>query len=133
MLRLTVEHSHMVWDNSTAPALEVGPGDIVELQVQDASGGQIGRDDNATAVGRLDFSEVNPCTGPVYVEGAEPGDDLIVTVLDIATDTWGWTANIPGFGLLADDFPDPHLRISSVADGTVTLFAGVEIPSRPMT
>lgn len=132
LTRLAAQRSHLVWDNSLPPAMVVAPGETVELELRDASGGQIGAHDDATAVGRLDFSAVNPCTGPVYVEGAEPDDDLLVTVLDIATDSWGWTANIPGFGLLADEFPEPHLRISTVIEAAVTLLPGVEIPGRSM-
>jgi acetamidase/formamidase len=56
----------------------------------------------------------------------------VVTIVDIATDTWGWTANIPGFGLLAEDFPDPHLRVSTISEGVVTFGPGIEIPARPM-
>lgn len=132
MARLTADQSHLWWDNSLAPQLRIAPGDQVELEVQDASGGQIARTDGADAVGRLDFAAVNPCTGPVYVEGAEPGDELVVTILDITTDGWGWTANIPGFGLLAADFPDPRLQISEVAGGVVRMPTGVEIAARPM-
>jgi acetamidase/formamidase len=130
--RLAKNRSHLAWDNALAPATVVAPGEIVELELHDASGGQITAADDASAIGRLDFAAVNPCTGPVFVEGALPGDDLVVTLLDVATSDWGWTANIPGFGLLADDFPEAHLRISTVRDSTVTLLPGVEIASRPM-
>jgi acetamidase/formamidase len=130
--QLSAVHSHLVWDNALPPALTVAPGDTVELQLVDASGGQIGASDDAGAVARLDFTAVNPCTGPVFVDGARPGDDLVVTILDIATEAWAWTANIPGFGLLADDFPDAHLRISRVSADVVEPRPGVEIPTRPM-
>jgi acetamidase/formamidase len=131
-VHLTVNQSHLVWDNTLPPAVHVQPGQEFELDLVDASGGQIGRDDGADAIARLDFAAVNPCTGPVYVDGAKPGDDLVVTLVGIATADWGWTANIPGFGLLADDFPQPHLRISTVRDGVVTVLPGIEIPQRPM-
>ena len=54
---------------------------------------------------KLDFGKVNPVTGPIYVEGAEPGDALKVTIGEFTPSGFGWTANIPGFGLLADQFP----------------------------
>ena len=50
-------------------------------------------------------------TGPVFIDGAEPGDVLKVTLLSFNPCGWGWTANIPGFGLLADDFREPALHI----------------------
>lgn len=129
---LRAEQRHLAWDNSLVPAVKVVSGDEVELELVDASGGQIRRDDDASALTRLDFAAVNPCTGPIFVDGAEVGDDLVVTLLDIATAEWGWTANIPGFGLLAADFPNPHLRISTVRDGVVYFPAGVELPALPM-
>jgi acetamidase/formamidase len=131
-IHLGADRAHFAWDNALPPAAVAFPGDIVELAVIDASGAQLRPDDDAGAVARLDFAAVNPCTGPVYVDGAAPGDDLVVTVLDIQTADWGWTANIPGFGLLADDFPDPHLRISAMHDGVVTLLPGLDLPARPM-
>lgn len=131
-IHLRSSQTHLAWDNTLAPVAEAAPGDEVELELLDASGGQITSDDDAAALARLDFAAVNPCTGPLLVHGAEPGDDLVVTVLDIATETWGWTAAIPGFGLLADDFPDPVLRISTVRHGVVHFGPGIEIPARPM-
>lgn len=124
--------SHLAWDNALAPVASVAPGDEFELEVLDASGGQITAADDAAALARLDFAAVNPCTGPIRVEGAEPGDDLVVRILGIDTAEWGWTANIPGFGLLADDFPDPYLRISKVRAGVVEFAPGIDIPFRPM-
>ncbi|MFI5041856.1 MAG: acetamidase/formamidase family protein, partial [Acidimicrobiales bacterium] len=129
---LSSEQRHLVWDHALPPALVVAPGDELTLELFDASGGQIGPDDDATALGRLDFGTVNPCTGPVFVEGLAAGDELVVTILAIATGDWAWTANIPGFGLLADDFPEPRLWISTVRDGIVTTPTGLDIPARPM-
>jgi acetamidase/formamidase len=124
--------THLAWDNSLSPAVTVAPGDELGLELLDASGGQITPGDDERAIARLDFSAVNPCTGPVRVEGAQPGDDLVVTLLGIDSAGWGWTANIPGFGLLADDFREPYLRISKVDGDVVTFGPGVEIPARRM-
>jgi formamidase len=131
-VHLGAERFHLAWDNALPPAATIAAGDEITLRVPDASGGQIGRGDDATALSRLDFAAVNPCVGPVYVQDARPGDDLVVTITEIETAGWGWTANIPGFGLLAADFPDPHLRISKVKDRRVELLPGLEIASRPM-
>src|SRR3954452_19563793 len=72
------DSSHFGWDNSIAPVLEIEPGETVELEVRDASGGQLDRDSEPPAVAALDFSRVNPVTGPVFVKGARPGDVLAV-------------------------------------------------------
>ncbi len=109
--RHTIHTQHFGWDNSLAPAARIAPGESLEFEVQDASGGQFSQSSVAADVGRLDFSRVNPVAGPVHIEGAEPGDILKVTVLSFGPSGWGWTANIPGFGLLADDFKEPALRL----------------------
>jgi acetamidase/formamidase len=105
------EHTHLGWDNSIPPVLTVAPGDTVEFEVVDASGGQISAESSVEDVAALDFAKVNPVTGPVYVDGAAPGDALKVTMIEFGPSGWGWTANIPGFGLLADQFPEPALHI----------------------
>lgn len=102
---------HYGWDNQIQPALMIAPGDIVEFETIDAGGGQISRESTVEDVSAFDFSRINPTFGPVYVDGAEPGDALEIKVVSLETKGWGWTANIPGFGLLADKFPDPALHI----------------------
>ena len=62
---------------------------------------------------KIDFARVNPVTGPVFIDGARPGDALKVTIREFKPSGFGWTANIPGFGLLADQFTEPALHIWS--------------------
>src|SRR3954469_20068066 len=116
---IPADRTHTVWDNAIAPVLEVEPGETVELAVTDASGGQLDRDSGVHDVAALDFTRVNPVTGPVFVKGARPGDVLEVEILSLRPRDWGWTALIPGFGLVADEFPEPWLQISRIEDGRV--------------
>ena len=109
--RHTIHHRHHGWDNSIAAVTRIAPGDSLEFDVADASGGQLAESSTVADVGRMDFGKINPVTGPVYIDGAEPGDILKVTLLSFAPSGWGWTANIPGFGLLAEDFKEPALHI----------------------
>jgi acetamidase/formamidase len=104
-------HSHFGWDNSLAPVLHVAPGDTVELHPRDASDGQLTKTSVAADLATFDFSRVNPVVGPIHVDGAMPGDALKISLLDITASGSGWTANIPGFGLLADQFKEPALQI----------------------
>jgi acetamidase/formamidase len=112
-LRHTIhsEHHHFGWDNANEPVLTVAPGDSVEFDTVDASGGQLSPESSVADVLGLDFGRVNPVTGPVRVDGAEPGDALKVRIESFTPSGWGWTAVIPGFGLLADQFPEPGLNI----------------------
>src|SRR3974390_178900 len=109
--RYTIHHRHLGWDHSIAPAARIAPGESLEFDVIDASGGQLRATSTVDDVGRMDFGKINPVNGPVYIEGAEPGDVLKITLLSFVPSGWGWTANIPGFGLLADDFKDPALNL----------------------
>jgi acetamidase/formamidase len=102
---------HLGWDNANAPVVTIAPGASIAFEVFDASGGQLTSTSTVADVGTMDFGKINPVTGPVYVDGAEPGDVLKVTLLSFAPSGFGWTANIPGFGLLADDFKDPALHL----------------------
>jgi acetamidase/formamidase len=83
-------------------------------------------------IATLDWDRVYPLSGPVYVEGAEPGDTLAIEVLDIHTKGWGWSAILPGLGLLADDFTEPYLRVFDLTEGDVTHFRDdITVPLDP--
>lgn len=131
-MRLTTRTTHTGWDNSIEPVAHVAGGDTVTVEVANSSGGQVTRSSTAPDLASLDFARVNPVTGPIAVDGAEPGDTLVVDVLDIDVDSWGWTANIPGFGLLADQFPDPHLLLCTISGGRAEFRSGIRIPVVPM-
>lgn len=105
------KHCHHGWNNANTPVLRIAPGESISFETVDSSGGQLSAASTLADLGKLDFAKVNPVTGPVYIDGAEPGDAVKVTLLSFAPSGWGWTANIPGFGLLADQFKDPHLHI----------------------
>jgi acetamidase/formamidase len=125
-----------VWDNSIEPALEVADGDVVELHARDSSDGQLTPDSTAADVVGMDFSRVNPVSGPVYVKGAKPGDTLAVELLEFRPPDWGWTAIIPRtIGLLADDFPEAWLAISEIdARRKEIRFGGrATLPLRPFS
>src|SRR5690606_5321661 len=104
-------HHHFGWDNSIVPAEKVAPGSTVFFECLDSSGGQLSPESTVEDIAGLDFAKINPVTGPIFVDGAEPGDALKVTIEEFKPSGFGWTANIPGFGLLADDFKEPALAI----------------------
>ncbi len=126
---------HHGWNNANAPAIHIKPGETIEFQTQDSSGGQLNAKSTLADLSKLDFGKVNPVTGPVYIDGAEPGDAIKVTLLEFAASGWGWTANIPGFGLLSDQFKDPALHIwkYDVSSMAPALFgtSGARIPLKP--
>ncbi len=111
MHKHTIHQCHLGWNRDNPPLARIAPGDTLEFHPLDSSGGLLTRQSTVAGIAALDFGKVNPVAGPVYVEGAEPGDAIKVTLLDFVPSGWGWTANIPGFGLLADQFKDPALHI----------------------
>ena len=124
---------HFGWDNSLKPILTVGSGETVYLNCKDSSGGQITPEWTAKDVPNLDFSKVNPTLGPIAIDGAEPGDAIKVTLVDFIPCGWGWTANIPGFGLLADQFKEPAINIWKYDANSLApaMFGPAKVPLKP--
>src|ERR1700712_1795055 len=99
------------WNRDFEPAVIAKPGETIHFECMDSSGGQLSAGATVDSLKELDFGKINPVSGPVYVEGAMPGDALKITLRRFVPSGLGWTANIPGFGLLADQFKDPALHV----------------------
>jgi formamidase len=103
---------HNRWHEAIEPVLEVDPGDTVVYETRDAFDGQLNSQSTEADVEQLNLNVVHPVTGPVYVKGAEPGDLLEMELVAIEADPWeqwGYTVEVPGFGFLRDEFPDPFI------------------------
>ena len=131
-MHLSRQQVHFGWDNSLTPVTVVGPGTTVTLDLVEASGGQLNATSSASDLDNLDFGLLNPVTGPLFIDGAEPGDTLSITIDELDVSGWGWSANLPGFGLLSDQFPDAFLAPSTLADGAARLSFGAGVPIVPM-
>lgn len=107
---LGIDKTHNKFSRSIPPVLKVPSGAVVEAQTKEASDGQLTLNSTAEDVTKLDFTPIHPLTGPIYVEGAEPGDVLAVKLLKIEVQDWGYTAIIPGFGFLSEEFNQPYLK-----------------------
>ena len=105
------DHCHCGWDNALEPVTTVAPGETLMLQCRDAGDGHYTKNSTAADIATMDPGRVNPVTGPIFIDGAEPGDALKVTIRDFAPSGFGWSAIIPGFGLLADQFTEPRLHL----------------------
>ncbi len=126
------ETAHHFWDRENVPALHVEPGEEFSLELRDGSNGQITPTTTAGDLVSLDFQQMDPLTGPIWVEGARPGDALCVEILDISLAKWGWSAIIPGFGLLSDYFPDPVVRGWDLTSGFFELVNAARFELSPM-
>ena len=123
---------HFTWDAGNEPVITIADGDTVVINTRDVSDNQIGPDSDASVIDGLNWDRVYPLAGPIAVEGAAPGDTLVVEILDLRTRGWGWTAILPGLGLLADDFPDAYLKIFDISAGDYARFGDeAAIPLTP--
>lgn len=123
---------HFTWDVTHEAVLTIDSGDNVVVRTRDVSDNQITPASTAGVIGTLNWERVYPLAGPIRLRGAQIGDTLAVDILDLHTQGWGWTAILPGLGLLADDFKNPYLRIFDLTRGDVTyLRDDIAIPIEP--
>ena len=128
---------HNRWHEAIEPVVEVDPDDVVIYETRDAFDGQLDTGSVGTDVEQLNLNPVHPLTGPVYVKGAEPGDLLEIELVAIEADPWeqwGYTIELPGFGFLRDEFPDPfivHWRLHGNEYAESEQLPGVRIRCNP--
>lgn len=113
-----------------SPVERVSPGELVLMETEDALGGQV--KDEKTSVEELDWTKVNAATGPVFVEGAEPGDTLVVEILEIRPDGRGVIVTVPKCGILGDEKFGATTKIVTISEGYVHFNDGVRVRARPM-
>jgi acetamidase/formamidase len=125
--------NHLAWDPAIPPVATVASGEVVAFDCLDASNGQLTAASTTADLETLDFAGVDQVNGPVEVAGAEPGDTLEIEILELAPGGWGWTASIPGFGLLADDFAEPLYKVTAVPGSTerAEFWPGINVPLAP--
>ncbi|AXR79686.1 acetamidase/formamidase family protein [Natrarchaeobaculum sulfurireducens] len=125
---------HSTWNRDLEPVETVESGDVVEFTCRDATDGQIGPDSSVTDVVDLDVGPVHPLTGPIAIDGAQPGDVLEVELLEVEHHGWGWTLVLPGaaeLGLLSAEFSDPALHVWELEDDVGHFVNGIEVPLNP--
>ncbi|MBV9578524.1 MAG: acetamidase/formamidase family protein [Chloroflexi bacterium] len=124
---------HNRWHPDIPPLISCDAGEEVILETRDAFDGQFPRRVSLEVVRDANLDVLHPITGPVYINGAEPGDLLDVEIVDIEPDTYGYTAQVPGFGYLRDVFPEPFKVDWDIVDGWATSkdLPGVRIPGAP--
>ena len=126
--------THLAWDPAIPPVATVSSGDIVGFDCLDASNGQL----------TAEFGHRRPRDARLRPgrPGQRPGRGRRGRAGRLAPDrhprarrrpNWGWTANIPGFGLLADDFPAPFYKVTAVpgASGLAEFWPGIHVPLAP--
>jgi formamidase len=130
-VRVGPENGHNRWHPDLEPVARVRPGETVTLVTRDGLDGQLTASSTHADCAALDLGLGHPLTGPVLVEGAEPGDALDVEILGYETADTGVNGVIPGFGFLADVFTEPFLVPWEIADGLARSreLPGVAVPA----
>ena len=106
---LSAEPTHSRWNRGLAPRLTIASGDTVVMSCLDASGGQVKPGSSVADFLAIDRGRIHALTGPIFIEGAEPGDVLEIQVVQVEHLGWGWSSVIPGLGFLKDEFREPFL------------------------
>jgi amidase len=130
MRKLSAEHFVYKMSRENQPVLRVKPGETIVVESMDGFGGSIKSDDDPFPV--IDLERVNQTTGPIYVEGAKPGDALVVSVKKIVLPRQGVTTIFPGFGVLKDDFNVQWKKVCPIRGGKVIFPKGIRIPIHPV-
>lgn len=122
---------HYKWSKSHRPVLSVKPGDTVKFEINDVGSWQITSEWKSEDMARFDSEKLYPLSGPIFVEGAKPGDSLVVDVLDVKNGGFGWTSIAPDLGVL-EEFNAYYLYKWRLANPKFAHFEkGIKVPIRP--
>jgi amidase len=127
---LSKDRRVFAFDGDAEPALTVRAGAALRLETADCFDDQVRVQDDV--LDAIDWDRINPATGPVFIQGAHPGDVLSILVEAIDIGSQGVMAVSPGFGVLGDQFPEQLHRIVPIEDGTALIAKGIAVPLRPM-
>jgi amidase len=112
------------------PIATVRPGEAVSVETDDCFRSQIKNERDL--VTQIDFSKVNPATGPIAIEGAEPGDILVVEIISVEVESTGFMVVIPEEGAFGERLKEPVTRVVPVREGRFWLDEHLSFPLRPM-
>ena len=110
-------------------AVRVKQGEIITFDARDGFNNQI--PDESYVMDRLDWDNVNPATGPAYIEGAKKGDILKIEIVDIDVADEGTMCALPGSGILGNDVVKSEVKKVKIVDGCA-VFDNFKIPVKPM-
>ena len=129
---LTIKRDTVIYAMSpeNAPAARAQHGDAVVFETQDCFSGQIACAEDQ--LGSLDWSRINPATGPLFIEGAEPGDTLKVEILRIDLAPQAAVVEMPGSGVTGLWAERESTKIIPVADGKAKFNDKLTLPVKPM-
>lgn len=127
---ISKEHTVYAMSPNNEPVAHVASGTTVEIHTCDCFADQI--QSESQAFGALDWERINPVTGPIYVEGANPGDLLVVHIQRIDLADHGVMTTGPDLGVMGDELTENTIRMVPVRDGKAMFSEDLELPLHPM-
>lgn len=127
------DRTHSRFSSAIPYAIRVPDGSVIEAHTHEATGGQLSIDSTVHDFEQVDMDRVHTLTGPIFVEGAEPGHVLAVELLELEPGEWGWTGMGPHFGFLSDETTPTAFKTYRLdKEANLVHFAeGVSIPMKP--
>ena len=110
----TIKDSVLTFSKNNSPVTHVTSGELLTFETMDCFANQFRSEDQL--VYDLDLTQANPAAGPVYINGAEPRDTLVVDILDIEVEKVGFACTIGNSGPLCDQF-EVRTRMIPVENG----------------
>jgi amidase len=128
----TVRRTQVIYQFSPdhQPVASVEPGEVILVETDDCFGSQIESEEDL--ITSVDFSKVNPATGPIEIRGAMPGDILAVEILDIQLGSKGFMVAIPEEGGFGHFIKEPVTKLIPVSQGRFWFTPSLAFPIRPM-
>ena len=130
MLKISSINKIYQMSKENIPVARVESGSEIQFKTSDCFNDQVISEEQG--ISKLDWEQINPATGPVYVEGAEVGDVLKVHIQEIKIANTGVMAAVPGAGLLGDLVTEPEVKILKIEDGYVHFNSKIKVPINPM-
>lgn len=128
-MRISSDQHIFSMSSRNKPVLKVASGTQVVFETLDCFSNAI--QSSSDLISEIDFDRINPATGPLYIEGAEKGDTLKVTIDNIKINEQGATVQMSGLGVLGEDVKEDQTEIAYVKDNYVD-FLGHSVPLRKM-
>lgn len=128
-MKISNDHVIFAMDKNNPPVAHCQNGETLIFQTLDCFSNSLKT--TADTISHVDMDQVNPATGPVYVEGAQPGDTLRITIREINLADQGVTVAAPGFGKFADSITQEETQIGYLKKDYIE-FLGHRLPYRKM-
>lgn len=129
-MKLLSDNCVFNFSKDNTPALRVKSGSKITIETKDCFSNQLRNPEDKMEV--LDWDKTNPATGPIFVEGAEEGDLLKVTINEILLNKKGTIVSGEGFGSLGHLLKGSHTQIVQVSNGIADFMGKIKIPVKPM-